>query len=61
MALASSLQKVASKIVGKFGGAITFTVVTAGAYNTTTGAEISDDDLAAMHRRVGVVGADDAL
>lgn len=38
MALASSLQKVASKIVGKFGGAITFSVVTAGAYNTTTGA-----------------------
>lgn len=38
MALASSLQKVASKIVGKFGGVITFTVVTAGAYNTTTGA-----------------------
>lgn len=37
MALASSLQKVASKIVGKFGGAITFSVVTAGAYNTTTG------------------------
>jgi hypothetical protein len=38
MALASSLQKVASKIVGKFGGVITFTVVTADAYNTTTGA-----------------------
>ena len=38
MALASSLQKVASKIVGKFGGVITFSVVTAGAYNTTTGA-----------------------
>ena len=38
MALASSLQKVASKIVGKFGGAITFTVVTTGTYNTTTGA-----------------------
>ena len=38
MALASSLQKVASKIVGKFGGAITFAVVTAGAYDTTTGA-----------------------
>ena len=37
MALASSLQKVASKIVGKFGGAITFTVVTTGTYNTTTG------------------------
>ena len=37
MALASSLQKVASKIVGKFGGAITFTVVTPGAYNATTG------------------------
>jgi hypothetical protein len=37
MALASSLQKVASKIVGKFGGVITFTKVTAGAYNTTTG------------------------
>ena len=37
MALASSLQKVASKIVGKFGGAVTVTVVTTGTYNTTTG------------------------
>ena len=37
MALASSLQKVASKIVGKFGGAVTVTVVTPGTYNTTTG------------------------
>jgi hypothetical protein len=38
MALASSLQKTASKLVSKFGGVITFTKVTTGAYNTTTGA-----------------------
>ena len=37
MALASSLQKVASKIVGKLGGAITFTVVTPGTYDTAAG------------------------
>jgi hypothetical protein len=37
MALASSLQKVASKIVGKFGGAVTIRRITMGAYNPATG------------------------
>jgi len=37
MALASSLQKVAKKVIGKFGGAVTFRVITRGAYNATTG------------------------
>lgn len=38
MALSSSLRKIASKVVGKFGGDIVFRRVTAGSYNTTTGA-----------------------
>lgn len=38
MALASSLRGVASKIVNKFGGDVTFRRITVGAYNTTTGA-----------------------
>ena len=38
MALADSLAKVASTIIGKFGGDVTVRFVTAGAYNTTTGA-----------------------
>ena len=37
MALASSLQKVASKIVGKFGGVVTIRRITMGAYNPVTG------------------------
>jgi hypothetical protein len=37
MGLASSLQKVADKIVAKFGGEVTIRYVTAGAYNATTG------------------------
>jgi len=37
MALAGSLQKVAKKVIGKFGGAVTFRLITRGAYNTTTG------------------------
>ncbi len=38
MALATSLRSVASKLMAKFGGEVTFRSVTAGAYNTTTGA-----------------------
>jgi len=37
MALADSLAKVASTIIGKFGGDVTVRFVTAGSYNTTTG------------------------
>lgn len=38
MGLASSLQKTASKVIGKFGGALTYRKVTSGAYNASTGA-----------------------
>ena len=37
MALADSLAKVASTIIGKFGGDVTVRFVHAGPYNTTTG------------------------
>jgi len=37
MALAGSLQKVASKLMAKFGGTATIRTVTPGAYNPTTG------------------------
>jgi hypothetical protein len=38
MALASALQKTASKLMGKFGGALTYRRVTSGTYNASTGA-----------------------
>lgn len=38
MALADSLKKVSSKVITKFGGDVTVRIVTAGSYNTTTGA-----------------------
>ena len=38
MALASSLQKTASKLMSKFGGALTYRRVSGGAYNASTGA-----------------------
>lgn len=37
MALASSLQKTASKLMAKFGGEVTFRRVTAGTYDPDTG------------------------
>jgi len=37
MTLATSLRKVASKLMSKFGGTATIRRVTPGAYNTTTG------------------------
>ena len=41
MALAQSLQKVAKKVIGKFGGAVKFRVVTRYGYDTATGAASS--------------------
>jgi PKD repeat protein len=38
MSLASSLQKVADKVITKFGGEVTIRYVSAGGYNATTGA-----------------------
>jgi len=38
MTLAPSLRKVASNLVKKFGGTVTYRRVTGGSYNTTTGA-----------------------
>lgn len=38
MSLAKALEKVADKVVNKFGGDITIRYVTGGTYNTTTGA-----------------------
>jgi hypothetical protein len=38
MSLANALKKAASKTLGKLGGDVTIRRVTAGAYNTTTGA-----------------------
>jgi len=37
MALATSLRKTASKLMGKFGGVVTIRAVTPGVYNPTTG------------------------
>jgi hypothetical protein len=38
MTLSTPLRKVASKLMAQFGGEVTIRTVTAGAYNTTTGA-----------------------
>jgi hypothetical protein len=38
MALADSLARVASNVLKQFGGDVTVRIVTAGSYNTTTGA-----------------------
>jgi len=37
MALASSLRKVAQKVIKQFGGSVTVRFITPGSYNTTTG------------------------
>ncbi len=37
MSLAKSLEKVASKVISKFGGDVTIRFIAAGSYNTTTG------------------------
>ena len=38
MSLATSLRKVASNVINRFGGTVTYRQVTGGSYNTTTGA-----------------------
>lgn len=38
MSIAKALERVASKVIGKLGGDVTIRYVSAGAYNTTTGA-----------------------
>ena len=38
MALATSLRKVAQKVIKQFGGSVTVRFITPGAYNSTTGA-----------------------
>ena len=38
MALATSLRKITSKVISRFGGDLTYRQVSGGAYNTTTGA-----------------------
>ena len=48
MTLAKSLERVASKVIAKFGGDVTIRYVTAGSYNTSTGAiaeTVSDTDI----------------
>lgn len=37
MALATSLRQVASKVVNRFGGTVTYRQISGGAYNTSTG------------------------
>ena len=64
MALADSLAKVASTIIGKFGGDVTVRFVTAGSYNTTTGVisqSNSDTDVKGVLEDVALreVAADD--
>jgi hypothetical protein len=38
MTLATPLRKIASKLMAKFGGAVTIRTITVGTYNTSTGA-----------------------
>lgn len=48
MSIAKALERVASKVIGKLGGDVTIRYVSAGAYNTTTGAiteTISDTNI----------------
>ena len=49
MSLASPLQKVASKLMAKFGGTATLRRVTVGSYNATTGAVTETTTDAALH------------
>jgi hypothetical protein len=57
MGLASSLQKVADKIVSKFGGEVIIRYVAAGSYNATTGVvgeTISDTEVKGVLEGVNV-------
>lgn len=64
MALANSLRSVASKLMGKFGGDVTFRSVTAGAYNASTGAvteTVSDTGIKGVLEDVSVREVNDLI
>lgn len=57
MGLASSLQKVADKVIAKLGGELTVRYVSAGAYNATTGVvgeTVSDTETRGVLENVSV-------
>lgn len=57
MGLASSLQKVADKVISKFGGEVIIRYVSAGAYDATTGAiaeGVSDTEVRGVLEGVSV-------
>jgi len=57
MVLASSLQKVADKVITKFGGEVIIRYVSAGSYNATTGVvgeTVSDTETRGVLENVGV-------
>ena len=57
MSLSKSLESVAGKVINKFGGDVTIRYVTAGTYNTTTGAVTeteSDTDIKGVLEDVNV-------
>lgn len=57
MSIAKSLEKTASKTIAKLGGEVTIRYVTAGSYNTTTGAiteTTSDTDVKGVLQNVSV-------
>jgi hypothetical protein len=57
MSLASSLQKVADKVITKLGGEVTVRYVSAGAYNATTGViaeTVSDTETRGVLENVNV-------
>ena len=57
MGLASSLQKVADKVVAKFGGEVIIRYVSAGSYNATTGVvgeTVSDTEVRGVLEGVSV-------
>ena len=64
MALADSLAKVAAKVIEKFGGDVTVRFVTAGSYNTTTGASTestSDTDIKGVVEGVSKAEVNDLI
>lgn len=64
MGLASSLQKVADKIVSKFGGEVIIRYVAAGSYNATTGVvgeTISDTEVKGVLEGVNVREANELI
>ena len=64
MSLSKALEKVADKVVSKFGGDVTIRYVTGGSYNTTTGAVAeteSDSDVKGVVVDVNVREANELI